>query len=174
MTQVDATAWIIGDGPLRASLEAEAARLGVGGRVRFLGSLPDADVVAHLHACDAFVLPSVTHAETFGVVQLEAMTCGKPVVSTSVRSGVPWVNRDGETGLIVEPGDADALAGALNRLVHDAALRTRMGEAGRARVGREFTLAAMAAGTSAVYRAILSASAAPAAGERVASAEARR
>lgn len=174
MTQVDATAWIIGDGPLRASLEADAARLGVGGRVRFLGPLPDADVVAHLHACDAFVLPSVTHAETFGMVQLEAMTCGKPVVSTCVRSGVPWVNRDGETGLIVEPGDADALAGALNRLVHDAALRARMGEAGRARVEREFTLAAMAAGTSAVYRAILSASAAPAAGERVASAEARR
>lgn len=174
MTQVDATAWIIGDGPLRTSLEADAVRLGVGGRVRFLGPLPDADVVAHLHACDALVLPSVTHAETFGMVQLEAMTCGKPVVSTRVRSGVPWVNRDGETGLIVEPGDADALAGALNRLVHDAGLRMRMGQAGRARVEREFTLAAMAAGTFAVYRAVLSASAAPAAGERVASAEARR
>jgi glycosyltransferase involved in cell wall biosynthesis len=127
-----------------------------------------------LHACDLFVLPSVTHAETFGMVQLEAMACGRPVVSTRVRSGVPWVNRDGETGLVVEPGDAEALAGALNRLLHDAPLRFRMGEAGRARVARDFTLDAMASGTSAVYRAVLSATAAPAASERVAGAEARR
>jgi glycosyltransferase involved in cell wall biosynthesis len=174
MTQVTATAWIIGDGPLRQWLEAEAARLGVGDRLRFLGPLPDAEVVAHLHACDVFVLPSVTHAETFGMVQLEAMACGRPVVSTRVRSGVPWVNRDGETGLVVEPGDAEALAGALNRLLHDAPLRFRMGEAGRARVARDFTLDAMASRTSAVYRAVLSATAAPAASERVAGAEARR
>ena len=114
MARVDATAWVVGDGPLRQALEGEAAGLGLADRVRFLGSLPDAEVVAHLHACDVFVLPSVTHAETFGMVQLEAMTCGKPVVSTNLRSGVPWVNRHEETGLVVEPGDAEGLADALD------------------------------------------------------------
>ena len=152
MARVQATAWVVGDGPLRQALEGEAEGLGLGDRVRFLGSLPDADVVAYLHACDVFVLPSVTHAETFGMVQLEAMTCGKPVVSTNLRSGVPWVNVHGETGLVVEPGDAEGLADALTRLLNDADLRERLGAAGRARVLRDFTLEAMAASTASIYR----------------------
>lgn len=156
MTRVDGTAWLVGDGPLRQSLEAEAARLNVTERVHFRGPLPDAEVVAHLHACDVFALPSVTHAETFGMVQLEAMTCGKPVVSTNVSSGVPWVNRHEETGIVVEPGDADGLADALNRLLRDATLRERMGTAGRARVVRDFTLEAMASSTAALYREVVS------------------
>ena len=154
MAEVEATAWIVGSGPLRGALEREATRLGVERRVRFLGGLPDAEVAAHLHACDVFVLPSVTHAETFGMVQLEAMACGVPVVSTSVRSGVPWVNRHGDTGLVVEPGNAGELAGALRTLIADPALRHRMGEAGRTRVATEFTLERMAARTAAIYREV--------------------
>jgi glycosyltransferase involved in cell wall biosynthesis len=155
MTALDATAWIVGDGPLRASLKRQAEDHGLGGeRVQFLGAVTDVEVTARLHACDVFVLPSVTHAETFGMVQLEAMACGVPVVSTNVRSGVPWVNRHGETGLVVEPGNAEALAAALAQLIADPLLRRRMGEAGRARVAREFTLAAMAARTAALYRTV--------------------
>jgi rhamnosyl/mannosyltransferase len=153
MAGVDATLSIVGDGPLRGPLQAQAAPLG--SRVRFLGSLPDADVVAHLHACDVFVLPSVTHAETFGMVQLEAMTCGKPVVSTNVRSGVPWVNRHESTGLVVEPGDAEGLRDAINRLLEDPGFAQRLGQAGRARVEREFTLEGMAQATSALYRTVV-------------------
>ena len=174
MAGVDATAWLIGDGPLRQRLEAEAARLKVADRVRFLGPQSDGEVVAHLHACDVFVLPSVTHAETFGMVQLEAMTCGKPVVSTNVRSGVPWVNRHDETGIVVEPGDADALAKALNRLTHDATLRERMGKAGQARVLRDFTLEAMASSTAALYREIVAPTPASAQRRSVAAADADR
>jgi glycosyltransferase involved in cell wall biosynthesis len=166
MARVNATAWLIGDGPQRQRLEAEAGRLQVTDRVQFLGPLSDAEVVAHLHACDVFVLPSVTHAETFGMVQLEAMTCGKPVVSTNVPSGVPWVNRHDETGIVVEPGDAEALADALNRLLHDAALRERMGKAGQLRVLRDFTLEAMASSTAALYREVVSP--APASAQRLA------
>lgn len=151
---LDAVAWLVGDGPLRAGLEQEAVRRGLGDRVRFLGSLPDAEVVAYLHACDVFVLPSVTHAETFGMVQLEAMACGKPVISTNVRSGVPWVNRHGETGLVVEPGDAPALAEAVVQLLRDPAERHRMGRAGQARVARDFTLEAMAAATTRLYQEV--------------------
>ena len=174
MAAVDATAWLIGDGPLRERLEADAARWKVADRVRFLGALSDGEVVAHLHACDVFVLPSVTHAETFGMVQLEAMTCGKPVVSTNVRSGVPWVNRHDETGIVVEPGDADALAKALNRLLHDATLRERMGMAGQAHVLRNFTLEGMASSTAALYREVVASAPASARRRSVAAADAER
>lgn len=147
---------IAGDGPLRHTLEARAAAAGLAGRLRFLGPLSDADLAAHLHACDVFVLPSVSRQETFGVVQLEAMACGRPVVSTDLPTGVPWVNLHERTGLIVPPGDSEALAVALNRLLADPALRAQYGAAGRARVERDFTVPAMTAATTAVYREVLS------------------
>lgn len=155
MRDVNGTALIVGDGPLRASLEARANALRIQSRVHFLGRLPDDEVVAHLHGCDALVLPSTTRAETFGVVQLEAMACGKPVVSTNLPTGVPWVNRHDETGLVVEPGDASALATALRQLGDDAALRARLGEHARARVMEQFTAERMAADSSALYRDVL-------------------
>ena len=161
MRDVDATALIVGDGPLRASLEAQAAASGLTARVHFLGHLSDEAVVAHLHACDVFVLPSVTRAETFGIVQLEAMACGKPVVSTNLPTGVPWVNRHGVTGLVVEPGDASGLAAALNRLA-DEGLRSEMGAAARRRAEQEFSVGQMVALSAALYREVaLEASVAP-------------
>jgi glycosyltransferase involved in cell wall biosynthesis len=158
MTRVDATAVILGDGPLRDALAARAAGQGVADRVHFLGAVTDEDVVAHLHACDVFVLPSVSRQETFGVAQLEAMACGRPVVSTNLETGVPWVNQHEVTGLIVPPQDASALADAINRLLADPDLRARYGAAGRARVESQFTLSAMARATTALYREILDSS----------------
>lgn len=155
MQSVAATALVVGDGPLRGRLEALAAAPGLASRVRFLGHLDDESVVAHLHACDLFVLPSVTRAETFGVVQLEAMACGKPVVSTNLPTGVPWVNRHGETGLVVEPGDAAALASALNALLGDPALRERLGTRARQRVEDDFTVDRMASRSAELYRQVL-------------------
>lgn len=165
MVDVRATCLIVGDGPLRASLEARAAARGVSARVRFLGGVSDAELAAHLHACDLFVLPSVTRQETFGVVQLEAMACGRPVVSTNLETGVPWVNQHETTGLVVPPADAPALAQALSRLVGDPALRARYGAAGRARVASHFTVEAMTRATTALYAQV--------AGEGGAAAQAR-
>ena len=154
MATVDARLVVVGDGPLRGALEAQA-RDTCGGRVTFAGIVADEELTALYHACDVFVLPSVTRAEAFGMVQIEAMACGKPVVSTSVSSGVPWVNQHQETGLIVPPADPDALADALRCLLGDAALRVRLGNGGRRRVAREFTAATMAERTVALYRAVL-------------------
>jgi rhamnosyl/mannosyltransferase len=150
----DATALIVGDGPLRSDLEALTATSRARDRVHFLGHLPDEEVIAHLHACDLFVLPSITRAETFGVVQLEAMACGKPVVSTDLPTGVPWVNRHGETGLVVPPADVNALAAALTQLATNADLRERMGDAARLRVREHFTVDRMTRESSALYREV--------------------
>ena len=150
-----ATALILGDGPLRGELAARAAASGVAGRVRFLGALPDAEVVAHLHACDVFVLPSVSRQETFGVAQLEAMACGRPVVSTDLETGVPWVNQHEVTGLVVPPGNSERLSDALGTLLSDEALRNRLGAAARERVQREFTTERMAQRTVSLYRDVL-------------------
>lgn len=155
MQDVHATALIVGDGPERRRLEVLASQLGIADRVRFAGRLPDAEVTACMHACDIFCLPSVTRAETFGVVQLEAMACSRPVVSTDLPTGVPWVNQHDRTGLVVPPGDAAALAAALSRLARDAALRDRLGRNGAARVAAEFTIPRMVARTTALYGEIL-------------------
>jgi len=157
MVQVPATAVLVGGGPQRSALEVLARELGIESRVVFAGEVDEPGLVAWYHACDLFVLPSTTRAEAFGVVQTEAMACGKPVVSTSLPSGVPWVNRDGETGLVVPPGDAGALAAALNRLASDPALRQRMGDGGRRRVLDEFTADRMARRAVEIYREVVSA-----------------
>jgi rhamnosyl/mannosyltransferase len=150
----DAAAVLVGAGPSRSEWMALARELGIADRVRFPGEVPHAELAALYHACDLFVLPSVTRAEAFGYVQLEAMACAKPVVSTRVDSGVPWVNRDGETGLTVPPGDPGALRSAIETLARDTALRHRLGAAGRARVRSEFTMDKMRAAAAALYREV--------------------
>ena len=156
MVDVPATAILVGDGPERPSLQALARTLGVDSKVVFTGEVNDTELIAWYYACDTFVLPSTTRAEAFGVVQTEAMACGKPVVSTAVPSGVPWVNRHGETGLVVPPADAPKLAVALAALAADERLRQRMGECGRRRVGDEFTADRMSSRAVELYRAVMS------------------
>ncbi len=151
---IDAAAVLVGGGPSRDEWIALARELGLASRVRFAGEVTHAELVALYHACDLFVLPSVTRAEAFGYVQLEAMACARPVISTRVASGVPWVNRHGETGLTVTPGDADALRAAIRTLADDAPLRSRLGAAGRARVESAFAMANMHAAAAALYREV--------------------
>ena len=157
MVRLNAVALIVGEGPQRASLEAQAHRLGVTSRVRFLGSVTDQELASLYRACDVFVLPSVTRQEAFGVVQLEAMAAGKPVVSTDLGTGVGWVNRHGETGYVVPPRDAGALEEAIRRLLDDPDLRRSMGEAAMRRVRSSFTVERMIDDTLALYRDLMSA-----------------
>lgn len=147
-----------GEGPLTDSLRGVARDLGIADRVIFAGRIPDAELPAWYHACDVFCLPSVERAEAFGIAQVEAMACGKPVVCCRLDNGVNWVNRDGETGLAVPRADAAALAEALRRLETDDALRARLGSGARRRAFAEFSAEAMARGTLAVYREVLAGS----------------
>jgi glycosyltransferase involved in cell wall biosynthesis len=152
LTGLNATALIVGDGPLGPRLLEDARRLDVSSQVRFLGSVGDDELAALYRACHVFVLPSVTRQEAFGVVQLEAMAAGKPVVSTDLGTGVGWVNKDGETGYVVPPRDPRALHDALARLLGDAALQKSMGEAAAKRIRAEFALERMIDDTLSLYR----------------------
>jgi rhamnosyl/mannosyltransferase len=152
--RVPAVLLIIGDGPLRSALETEIRALGLSDRVYLLGNV--ADTTAYYQACDLFVLPSIARSEAFGIVQLEAMACGKVIINTNIEgSGVTFVSRNGETGLTVPPGDARALEGAISRLLSDDSLRRKLSQAGKKRVQEKFSLEAMLDATLAVYDCVM-------------------
>lgn len=145
-----------GAGDRLAHYRRLAAQRGVAEKVRFVGRLPDHRVEAYFAAAEVFVQASTVRAEAFGVAVLEAMARSTPVVSTQIEgSGMPWLNQHGVTGLKVPPGDAQALAGAVQKLLDDAALRQRMGSAGRARWALHFSTETMCAATLALYRRLL-------------------
>ena len=129
---------LVGDGVLREELEAQAQQLHIEDRVRFLHGLSDSQVQEQLQQCDVLVLPSVTQAEAFGLVQIEAMAWGKPVINTRRPSGVPYVSLDRVTGLTVEPRNVDALAQAMREMVEKPELRKQWGENARKRVEENY------------------------------------
>jgi rhamnosyl/mannosyltransferase len=139
----DTVLWLVGAGPLEDELHQHAAAQGVARRVVFWGDVADPELPYFFEACDVFVFPSISPNEAFGLVQVEAMACGKPVIATDLRSGVPWVCREGVTGRIVAPGSGESLALALKPLLSNAVLRRQMGEAGRARAYAEFSAPVM-------------------------------
>ncbi len=156
MQHVDAQLILGGDGPLRDKLQKQAAQLGVAHKVLFTGPIDEADLAAYFNACDVFCLPSVAQSEAFGLVQLEAMACSKPVVCSQLNNGVNVVNQDGVTGLAVPVRDIQALASALCSLLNDEALRLKLGAQGAARVANEYSLTAMSAKHLQLYQALLS------------------
>lgn len=141
---------MVGDGPLRPTLEARARDLGLNGAVRFLGAVPRA--ASFLPHFDVFVLSSVWEGMSNSL--LEAMAAGRPVVATRV-GGNPEVVVDGETGLLVPPRDPRALADAVLRLLGDPALAGRLGEAARRRVESQFTLEQMVSRMQELYDQLL-------------------
>lgn len=138
---------VAGSGPQREYLEAEAERRGVADRVWFLGFQSDVQPV--LDALDVFAMPSRCEALPYAL--LEAMATGLPTIGAAV-GGIPEVIEPGETGFVVPPRDASALAAAVRTLLNDESLRTRMGGAGRERVVRHFRERDMVRKTVQVYR----------------------
>lgn len=131
--------FIAGTGEMEQELKDFAKRNNIGKKVHFLGFLPDNELKQAYADCDIFVLPSVAKSEAFGIVQLEAMVYGKPVINTKLPSGVPYVSVHGKTGLTVPPSDAKALAEAINTLAADEKMRESFGKAAAERVMTEFS-----------------------------------
>lgn len=141
-TDSSVTLTVVGDGPLRGALEAHAAALGLGGRVEFTGAVTSSHLTERLENADALVLPAVEDrkgdVEGLGVVLIEALAHGRPVIA-SASGGIVDVVKDGETGLLVPPADAAALADAIERFRTDPALAARLAESGRSHVADVFS-----------------------------------
>lgn len=146
---------VVGTGPELPRLRTLAQALAVSDRVRWWGEYPDDDLPRRMADADFLVLPSVTVEEMFGLVVLEAMAAGRPVITTALPSAVREVNVPGTTGLEVPLRDVGALAQALSTLAHDPALRHRLGQAGQRRVAEHFTQSTMAERHVALYQRIL-------------------
>jgi rhamnosyl/mannosyltransferase len=143
---------IVGDGPIRESLENDLRINGVEGIVKLLGYVEDNEAHALLAACDVFVLSSVMKTEAFGIVQIEAMSLEKPVIATKIpESGVSWVNADGVSGLNVTVRDAEALAEAIRQICSDDSLHQTLAQGARSRYLENFTIERMIEKTIKVY-----------------------
>ena len=149
---------IVGDGPLRASLESLASSLGIRSRVDFRGARPHADVRRELNECLFLALPSVTasngDSEGLGIVLLEAAATGIPVVGTR-HGGIPEAVLDQETGLLVEERSVSDLADSLDRLLGDRDLCARLGRAGRTFAETRFNVNLQSAALRDIYTRVI-------------------
>lgn len=153
MTNVAGHLLIIGKGPLRENLDQLVQDLGLRERVTLLSEVDD--IRPYYHAADVFALSSVMRSEAFGIVQLEAMACGKPVVNTQLDSGVPFVSLHGVSGLTVPPADSVALGKAIEQLLNQVDRKHELGRAGRSRVQNKFTVERMVQNTIDLYQEVM-------------------
>ncbi len=137
----DAVLLLAGDGPLKSEFENYIVDNNLQEKVKLLGSVNDKREKNLLFAsCDIFVLSSIRTSESFGIVQLEAMKYGKPVINTNLGTGVNYVSVHNETGLTVEPCDTIQMAEAINKLVNNDNLRTQCGQNARKKVAELFNI----------------------------------
>jgi glycosyltransferase involved in cell wall biosynthesis len=155
MQHIEAQLILGGDGPLKIALQQQAEHLGISHKVTFTGSLSEADLAAYFNACDVFCLPSTEQSEAFGLVQLEAMACGKPVVCTQLNNGVNVVNQTGVTGMAVPVRNAAALAEALNMLLNNDDLRSKLGQQAKTHAVSGYSLTAMTISHLNLYQSLL-------------------
>ncbi|MGA3136308.1 MAG: glycosyltransferase [Terracidiphilus sp.] len=132
--ELDVQVLIAGEGPLRQTLQKRLESLGLQHRVKLLGRVSDAELSSLYSLADLFVLPSTQPSEAFGLVQLEAMAHGLPVVNTNLPSGVPSVSQHGVTGMTVPPGDSAALRDAISTILSDESLRNLFASNARERI----------------------------------------
>lgn len=146
-----------GGGPLRESLQREIDELGVGRRVKLLGKVPQEDLASYYGACELFCMSSVMKTEAFGIVQIEAMSAGRPVVATKIpESGVSWVNEDGVSGINVAPRDSKAIAKAILTITDNEATWKKFSAGAAKRFAENFTKEKMISRCLNIYAETLS------------------
>lgn len=155
MACVNAHLLVVGTGPMAEPWQNLVRSENLSDKVTFMGDCTEEETLAARAAADIFVLPSTNRAEALGIVQIEAMACGLPVISTELGTGTSYVNRHNETGLVVPPDDPRALAAAINELLANPQRRTQLGAQGRKRVHAEFSAPDMVRKTIAFYQEAL-------------------
>lgn len=145
-----------GSGPLKGELQEMVQRFQLQNKVFILGFIPREVESAYYGACDVFCLSSTLKTEAYAIVQVEAMSCGRPIIATNIEgSGVPWVNEHGVSGLNVEPCSSKEIALAAQMICEDEHLYERFSMGALYRFHKHFTLDAMTDGLIAHYRAVL-------------------
>ena len=145
---------IVGDGDLRPSYQTQAVALGIADRVAFAGRVADGDLADHYRLADVTVLPSTTMGEAFGLVLVESLACGTPVIASDL-PGVRTVVDAGRDGLLVRPGDAGDLAEKLSALLARPGCKADMGAYGRARVSARYAWPVIGGRLEEIYRGVL-------------------
>jgi glycosyltransferase involved in cell wall biosynthesis len=146
---------IIGDGDLRPVYEAAAHSLGLAERVTFTGRVSNEELPDYYRLADVTVLPSLTMGEAFGLVLVESMACGTPVVASNL-PGVRTVVADGQDGFLIQPGNINDLAEKLNHLLKDAEMQAEMGRRGRKKVEELYAWPKVTDQLEGIYRSIVS------------------
>jgi glycosyltransferase involved in cell wall biosynthesis len=148
---------IIGSGPEESSLKQKCKELDISNQVFFLADVHNDQLRSFYRASDFFVLPSVTNAEAYGMVLLEAMSCGKALISTNLKTGVREVNEDGVTGLVVEPKNANALALAIDKLSKEKELKQKLENGALRKFQEKYSSELMATAYRKIYEQVLNA-----------------
>ncbi|BDQ04197.1 glycosyltransferase [Ignavibacterium sp.] len=146
---------IVGSGPLEKKLKNQIIDNNLSERIEIIPELDRDSLNSLFKSCDLFVLPSIRKSETFGIVQIEAMACGKPVVCTEIGTGTTFINLDGVTGLVVPPENSNALASAINKILSDDSLRNFLGNNAKQRALSEFNDNKMVSRVYELYKNLL-------------------
>jgi rhamnosyl/mannosyltransferase len=155
MSNISAKLIVIGNGPMEKEWRNFASMLNMHDKVFFLGEIGGDQLSAYYQAADIFVLPACERSEAFGLVQVEAMASGLPVISTELGTGTSFVNKNDVTGLVVRPKDPNLLRDGILYLINNPTLRRNMGNSGRERAINEFSLETMIERVMNLYSRIL-------------------
>lgn len=157
MKDVSAKLIVIGNGPMEEEWKSLVSKIDMNEKIHFLGEIGSDMLADYYQAADLFVLPACERSEAFGLVQVEAMASGLPVISTELGTGTSYVNKSGETGLVVRPKEPNSLRDGILYMLNNPDVRRAMGIRGKERAMKEFSLETMVDRVLSLYGALISA-----------------